>query len=293
LSERVLTTFKPQRGFALHGWLGLGLIAIFWVINWSLEGPRTHWAFFPLWLGYCLTIDALVLFRTSTSLLTRSWRKYTGLFLVSAPVWWLFELINYRVQNWHYDGGELFTPFEFWAFATLSFTTVIPAVFGAAELFASFNFLKRMKPGPVILPTRRVTTGFFLAGLIMLALMWAWPRIFFPFVWLSVYFMMEPVNVWLGNRSLADWVRVGDWRPILALWMGVLMTGFFWEMWNYFSYPKWVYHVPWANCCHVFEMPLLGYGGYLPFALELYAMYHFVTGWLGDRKTSYIQIAAE
>jgi hypothetical protein len=293
LSERVLTTFKPQRGFALHGWLGLGLIAIFWIINWSLEGPRTHWAFFPLWLGYCLTIDALVLFRTGTSLLTRSWRKYIGLFLVSAPVWWLFEIINYRVQNWHYDGGELFTPFAFWAFATLSFTTVIPAVFGAAELFASFGFLKRMKPGPVIQPTRRVTTGFFLAGLVMLALMWAWPRIFFPFVWLSVYFMMEPVNVWLGNRSLADWVRVGDWRPVLALWMGVLLTGFFWEMWNYFSYPKWIYHVPWGNCCHVFEMPVLGYGGYLPFALELFAMYHFVAGWLGDRKTGYIRIAAE
>ena len=28
----------------------------------------------------------------------------------------------------------------------------------------------------------------------------------------------------------------------------------------------------------VFEMPLLGYGGYLPFGLETYVVYHFLTG---------------
>src|SRR5512143_716868 len=113
----------------LHGWAGLLLVLTFWWVNWAWTGLRTHWAFFPLWLGYCLTIDALVLVRTGTSLLTRSWRKYIGLFLVSAPVWWLFEALNERLQNWHYVGSELFTPFQFWAWATLNFTTVIPAVF--------------------------------------------------------------------------------------------------------------------------------------------------------------------
>jgi hypothetical protein len=37
-------------------------------------------------------------------------------------------------------------------------------------------------------------------------------------------------------------------------------------------------------------MPLLGYGGYLPFALELYAIYHLVMGWLGQARTQYIQL---
>jgi hypothetical protein len=191
-----------------------------------------------------------------------------------------FEIINYALRT-GITTGELFTPFEFWAFATLSFTTVIPAVFGAAELFASFSFLKRLKPGPVIQPTRRVTTGFFLTCLTMLALMWAWPRVFFPFVWLSVYFMMEPVNVWLGNRSLGDWVQLGDWRPILALWIGVLLTGFFWEMWNYFSYPKWIYHVPWATAA-MFSRCVVGLRRLLPSVG--YAMYHFLAGWLGTGR---------
>jgi hypothetical protein len=59
-------------------------------------------------------------------------------------------------------------------------------------------------------------------------------------------------------------------------------------MWNYFSYPRWVYHVPWGNWFHIFEMPLLGYGGYLPFALELCAMYHLVAGLFDRKKTDYV-----
>jgi hypothetical protein len=43
-------------------------------------------------------------------------------------------------------------------------------------------------------------------------------------------------------------------------------------MWNYWSWPQWIYHTPGANHLHVFEMPLLGYGGYIPFALELFGL---------------------
>ena len=276
-----------------QGWVGLALVLLFWVLNWTLDGARTHWGFFPLWLGYCLAVDGLVFWRTGTSLLTRSPRKYLGLFLVSAPVWWIFELLNVRTQNWTYVGAEIFSSFEYAFWTTLSFTTVIPAVFGSAELFASFGFVKRLKRGPSIVPDKKTTLTFFALGWLMLFLMLVWPRIFFPFIWLSLYFILEPLNVWLGNRSLAHWTQNGDWRPVIALWLGVLLTAFFWEMWNYYSYPKWIYHVPWGDWLHVFEMPLLGYGGYLPFALELYATYHWVSGLLGQKKTEYIRAVAE
>ena len=276
--------------FPLHGWIGLTLIAIFWVVNWTLSGPRTYWAFFPLWLGYCLTIDALVFWRTGTSLLARGWRKYIGLFLASAPVWWLFEAFNARLQNWRYAGAELFTPLEFGFWATLSFTTVIPAVLGSAELIAGLGFIRRLGRGPLIHPTRLTTLGFFLTGWVMLAVMLVWPRLFFPFLWLSLYFTLEPINIWLGNRNLVERLQHGDWRPVVALWLGVLLTAFFWEMWNFFSYPKWVYDVPWGGWLKVFEMPLLGYGGYLPFSLELYAIYHFLAGLFGRKDTDYIRL---
>jgi len=37
-------------------------------------------------------------------------------------------------------------------------------------------------------------------------------------------------------------------------------------------------------------MPLLGYGGYLPFAMELFAMYHLLVGVLGKRNQDYVQL---
>ena len=279
-----------KRRFPLHGGLGLALIAVFWTLNWTLSGLRTYWAFFPLWLGYCLTMDALVFWRTGTSLLARGWRKYVGLFIVSAPVWWLFEALNLRMQNWVYEGVARFTPLQYTFWTTLSFTTVIPAVFGSAELVASFGFARRLGRGPLIRPDKVTTISFFVAGWIMLALMLAWPRLFFPFLWFSVYFILEPLNVWLGNRSLADHTRHGDWRPVVSLWLGVLLTAFFWEMWNFYAYPKWVYYVAWGGWLKVFEMPLLGYGGYLPFALELYALYHLLAGLLGHKKTDYVRL---
>ncbi|MGD8752976.1 MAG: hypothetical protein PVG14_16195 [Anaerolineales bacterium] len=278
------------RWLPIHGWVGLGLIAVFWPFNWLLEGPRTHLGFFPLWLGYCLIVDALVLRRTGTSLLARDWRKYIGLFLISAPVWWLFELLNWRVQNWYYDGKELFSNATYATLATIAFSTVIPAVFGTAELVASTPIIRNLRRGPTLRPTQRTTWGFFLAGWSMLVIMLVWPRYFFPFIWLCLYFITEPVNVWLGNRHLAKRTRKRDWRPIIALWGGVLLTAFFWEFWNYFSYPKWVYTIPFVEFWHIFEMPLLGYGGYLPFALELYAIYHLITGLLGSGKSTYVQL---
>jgi hypothetical protein len=279
-----------RSGFPLHGWLGLALALIFWAINWAWIGVRTYWAFFPMWLGYCLTVDALVFVRTGTSLLARGWRRYVGLFLISAPIWWAFEALNLRTQNWTYTGIDGFSPASYAFWTTLSFTTVVPAVFGTTELIASFGFLKRVRPGPIIKPNLSTTLAFFLAGWFMLALLLIWPAVFFPFIWLSPYFIIEPLNVWLRNRSLADWTGVGDWRPVIALWMGVLVTAFFWEMWNYFSYPKWIYHVAWGGWLHIFEMPLLGYGGYLPFALELYAFYHLIMGMLRQNQSRYVRI---
>lgn len=282
---------RSTQRWPAHGWLGLALVIVFWALNWSLSGLRTHWGFFPLWLGYCLTVDALVLRRKGASLLTRSPRAYVGLFIISAPSWWLFELLNWRTQNWYYDGRQYFSNLEYAVLASLSFSTVMPAVFGTAELVSTFDWLKRLRSGPRVAPTRATLLGVSIAGWLTLALLLRWPLYFFPFLWLSVYFILEPINVWRGNRSVARYTAEGDWRPVLALWVGCLICGFFWEMWNFFSYPKWIYQVPFVDFLHIFEMPLLGYGGYLPFALELFALYHLVMGLLGRKEThEYIQI---
>ncbi len=285
---------RSIKGLPVHGWLGIALTVTFWMLNWLLSGPRTHWGFFPLWLGYCLTVDALVFSRKGSSLLTRNPVGYVKLFLVSIPAWWLFELLNKRTQNWHYIGGEFLTDLEYAVLASLSFSTVIPAVFGTAELVSTFNRIKRIKRGPAVKPIPITLLVFFIAGWLMLTLLLAYPTYFFPFLWLSVYFILEPLNVFLKNRSLFEYTSGGDWRPVLSLWLGCLICGFFWEMWNFFSYPKWIYDVPFVNFLNIFEMPLLGYGGYLPFPLELFALYHLVIGISGQKDTKgFIQISPD
>lgn len=271
-----------------YGWIGLGLTITSWTLNWSLPGLRTHILFFPLWLGYCLTVDALVYRRTGSSLLTRSAKKYILLFVISAPAWWLFEVINWRTQNWFYLGRESFTDLQYSLFATLSFSTVIPAIFGTAELVSSFEWLKRAKGGPRIGNSNRTIILFFVLGWVMLYLMLNWPRIFFTFVWLSVFFILEPINAWLKHRNLFIYTSRKDWRPVLALWTGCLICGFFWEMWNFYAYPKWIYDVPFVGFFKVFEMPILGYLGYLPFSLELFAFYCLVTGLFSKSGQMYV-----
>jgi hypothetical protein len=283
---------SAQNPFPLQGWVGLGLVAVFWPLSWFADGPRSHWAFFFLWLGYSLAVDGLVFFRTGTSLLSRSWRKYVGLFFASAPAWWLFELLNLRMGNWVYLGVDFLSNGAYNLLSTLAFSTVIPAVFATTELVASFPRFQQSRPGPVIRPNSRTTVIFFILGCGMLGLMMAYPKVFFPFMWISVYFILEPVNIWLSHRSLADYTRTGEWQPILNLWFGVLLTGFLWEFWNFWSWPKWIYVIPYLNFGHIFEMPIFGYLGYLPFSLELFALYHLFAGLL-QKRSSHDDVSGE
>lgn len=285
-------TQLPRRRWPVHGWFGLALVAVFWALNWSLSGLRTHWAFFPMWLGYCLTVDAFVVWRKGTSLATRSPSGYLMLFVISLPSWWLFELLNLRTQNWEYDGAEHFSNLQYFLLCSLSFSTVMPAVFGTAEFVGTFSWLRRIKRGPVIEPTQIVVITAFVAGWLMLGALVIWPRYCFPFLWASVYLILEPINVWLRHRSLLQYTAHGDWRPAVALAVGCLICAFFWEMWNYFSYPKWIYHVPFVGVLHVFEMPLLGYLGYIPFSWELFALYHLVAR-LFRQEANIIEVCPE
>ncbi len=261
---------------ARHGWLGLLLVAVFWPLNWLLPGVRTHVLFFPLWLGYALFVDALVLRRRGTSILTRAPKDFALLFLCSVPGWWLFELINERTQNWQYLGAEQFGDLTYFILASIAFSTVMPAVFETAELVRSFGWMERLARGPRLAPSRALAGAFLGIGLVMLALVVIWPTYFYPFTWGWAFFITVALNLRLGKKTLLNYTKRGDWRPVAALALGALVCGFFWELWNFYSYPKWVYDAPGVNFWHVFEMPLIGFIGYLPFALELHALVHLL-----------------
>jgi hypothetical protein len=259
-----------------HGWVGLVLVAVCWPLNWTLPGIRTAYLFFPLWLGYILVVDALVQVRTGNSIWTTSRRNFVLMFVVSAPVWWLFELINLRTANWEYLGRELFSSFQFNLLSTISFSIVVPAVFETAAFIRSFDWMQRLRTGPRVAATSGVFLGLFAIGLAMLSAMLVWPKIFYPFTWTALVFILEPINQWTGRPHFLEELRQGDWRTVTSLLLAALVCGLFWEMWNYYSFPKWIYHIPVLGFWRIFEMPLLGYGGYVPFALELYALTNFL-----------------
>jgi hypothetical protein len=280
---------SEQNKFPVYGIIGIILVIVFWYLNWNLKGLRTDWAFFPLWLGYCLTIDAITYKRKGDSLLKRNGLSYFFLFLFSVPVWWLFELFNLRMQNWDYIGKQYFTDFQFFILASISFSIVIPAVFETAEFVRTFIKAGKKEPEH---PTKNSTIKLiFSLGLIFLIAILIFPTYFYYLIWISVYFILDPINVWLRNKNLLVYFSNKNFIPIKALSYGCLICGFFWEMWNYFSYPKWVYHLPMVNFMHIFEMPLLGYIGYIPFSFELFAIYQLLAGMISKKRfENYIKI---
>jgi hypothetical protein len=266
-----------QRGsWPWWGWLGLALVAVSWPLTWGLPGMRSHLLFFPLWLGYALVVDGLVLRRRGSSLLARSPAGFARLFAASIPIWWLFELLNRRLGNWIYLGGEGLTGLSYALFASLSFSTVVPAVFETAELVRCWRWTERLAAGPRLPAGPGALAAYFATGAAMLGLLLAWPRWFYPLTWICLILLLDPLCRWLGRRALLTRLARGDWRPAAALAVGALICGFFWELWNFYSLPKWIYHTPGAGFLHLFEMPLLGYGGYLFFGLELYPAVHLL-----------------
>jgi len=195
----------------------------------------------------------------------------------------LFEFFNRRTGYWIYTPVDSFSDFAYAFWCTISFSTVMPAVFSTTELMTTFRWFKQLPAGPRIGRRSATRTGFFLLGWLMLAVVWWWPAYGAAFLWMGLYFILDPLNYWLKRPTLLMQTARGDWRLVLALWAGCLLCGFFWEGWNYYSSPKWIYDVPFVDFWYLFEMPLLGYLGYLPFALELYALYSFLSYCIPDR----------
>lgn len=245
--------------------------------SWLRIEPFSSYSFFPLWLGYILFMDALVVARCGTSLLKRMRMRYLQLFLFSSLFWWLFEAFNVPVQNWHYIVDRPYSPFAYFLLASLNFSTVLPAVMETAEFLSTFDLLHpRLSadtPGPRLPLYLLIIIA--LLGVVSLLLPIFFPHYAFVLVWLCLALLLEPINNFVGRKSALAHIAVGDWRfcvlPLAGLWCGLL-----WEMWNFYALPKWYYTIPFIGFWKIFEMPLLGYSGYLPFAVELFALYQFI-----------------
>ena len=259
---------EPVRGeiWPLQLLTGVVLVAVAWPLAWFGPSPYSEFTFFPLWLGYILTVDGLTLNRSGTSLLTRDWRRFALLFIFSLPLWWLFEFANQFLQNWRYVQARHFVTIVYVGLASLAFSTVMPAIFVTAELYRTFPLFSRARHGFRIAPSRTSLVAIAGLGLLLFSGSLAFPEVMFPFVWIGLFLLIDVVNAFTGGTSVAAQIAQGRWDTVAVLFAAGITCGFFWEMWNFWSLPKWVYDVPYVSRPKIFEMPLLGYGGYLPFA---------------------------
>jgi hypothetical protein len=266
---------QPRRyRMPIWGWFGLGAMLISWGIAWTrapvFASVQRH-SFLMLWLSYILLVNGLCVWRSGRSPMTRDRRGYLMLFPASAGFWWFFEYLNRFVQNWYYEGAEVFSRGEYIIFASLSFATVLPAVISTAALLETVPALNRPftdLPKLRSSQPRRLGIGVLLVAALGLALIGVWPSLLFPLPWLSPLIIGCALAGIAGRPSVLSPLAEGDWRRLVIPPLAALICGFFWEMWNLHSLAKWVYSIPYVHVGKIFEMPVLGYAGYLPFGIE-------------------------
>jgi hypothetical protein len=230
--------------------------------------------FSPLWFSYILVVNALCIRRTGRSLITDRPGFFLLLFPASATFWWFFEYLNRFVQNWYYIGVD-FSPWAYFWYATLPFPTVLPAVLSTRQYLLGMEWINRsyarIKPINFSHPIPAAASILVLAAA-CLAGIGVRPNYLFPFLWVAPLLILICLQTLMKEPHIFSEMAAGDWSSAVAAALAAIICGGFWEMWNYFSLAKWEYSISLVHRFQIFEMPLLGYAGYLPFGLECVAI---------------------
>lgn len=260
--------------FPFWGYAGICAALLSWLIAWtrlSLMQDIQRLTFLPLWISYIVVINALCIRRSGRSLLTHRTPYLLMLFPVSAGFWWIFEYLNRFTANWYYMGTGELSPLRYFLEATLAFSTVLPAVMSTGELIKTYPRLYSGMESYYKLQVKspRAAAVFILtASGACLLLIPVYPELLFPFLWISPVIIILSIQSISGGENFLNGLNSGDWRSVAVYAFAALFCGFFWEMWNYYSEARWIYSIPYVHRFMIFEMPLLGYAGYLPFGIE-------------------------
>src|SRR5581483_1011878 len=237
-----------------------------------------------------LLLDALVHKVKGRSLLVNDRLEFLLVAIISIASWWLFELYNaprFWKSNlelwWHYHNLEpnlwIRRIGYDWAFATIT-----PALLETADLFRATICKSERAAGWLRLSRSILVIPIFI-GMVGVIAPLVWPNEWLaPVIWLSFILLVDPLNALRGSESIVGDLARGDWRRLLALLASGFVCGFLWEFWNYWASAKWTYTVPYFGNIKIFEMPVLGYFGFPPFAVECWVIYIFVRSLLQTNK---------
>jgi hypothetical protein len=193
---------------------------------WKIE-PFHTWYYLFTWYPFLLIVNHGTALRSPEHSLFRGrWRTALALLAWSVPAWLLFEIWNFRLEDWYYVG----VPRGFWARrvgVALSFATVLPGIFFLEEFLRVRGAFERIQ-GPRFRVRGSLEKGLTIAGGLISGLVLAAPTVFFPLLWGIPILLLDP---WLhrgGGPSLLGDLAGGRPGRILRLLAAGLACGLFW-----------------------------------------------------------------
>jgi hypothetical protein len=242
-----------------------------------LVEPVPTWYYHLAWWSYIVAADDVNRRLGGRSLLRDRTAHFRWLAGVSVLWWTLFELVNLRLGNWYYVMSVPWTPLR-WAAGVVAFASVLPGIVETLELLENLGVPRSARTRPLAWSAGKERAVIAL-GLACLVLPLLWPDVFFPLTWGSLVFLLEPWNRRHARRSFLRDLEAGEAGPFLRTLLAGLTCGALWEAWNFWARTKWTYTVPGFEGMKVFEMPLAGFLGFPPFAVECVVFLRFLGAW--------------
>jgi len=253
--------------------VALGVLAAATAGLMLLIEPIPSWYYHLAWWSYIVAADGLNHRLAGRSLIRDQPRRFLALAGASVVWWTLFEAINLRLGNWYYvmDHPQRWLR---WLGGVSAFATVLPGIVETLELIENKGWLRSVPVAPLRWSATRdgLCVGL---GVVCFALPLLWPDQFFPLTWGSFVFLIEPWNRRHARRSFLRDLEGGEAGPLCRTLLAGLVCGVLWETWNYWARTKWIYTVPGFEEWKIFEMPLLGFLGFPPFAVECLVLIRF------------------
>jgi hypothetical protein len=264
--------------FPAFGWIGLIIIVIAEILL-IIDIKIVRIFFTPIvWTGCILFIDALLNKLSGKSYLTYKRKAFFLMLPVSLGCWLIFEAYNLHLMNWKYINLPENMVVRIIGYVW-SFITIFPGVLITSEVIDNWKIFDRFKTRNFVMSIKTLTVWLLIGALFIivpLILPTMYSKYLFALVWMGFVFLLDPINAFLGEHSLFIDLKAGKIDKLFSLFLSGVICGFLWEFWNYWATTKWIYILPFLQKPKIFEMPVVGFFGFLPFAVECYVMWIFI-----------------
>lgn len=285
-------TPTPRKSLPVWFWLGL----LMWGVPMYLfiiRSPGPHWivdwALVPIFWGFTLLLDGIVYaVNNGDSMLAKRPTDLFAIGVMSMSGWMLFDYLNFYIgRNWFYPNAAIVNRnhYEFLIYAVVGSSGFFPMAFQWYYLLRKSRVLNyKYSNGPKIRVPRWLLWLFIVICFVGMYVTPSNPDKWFYFLWLGPLIIISSgltlANVWTPFTP----IRNGNWTALLVFALTYLIQGVLLEGWNYVSASHtengelletynaayWVYSLPFVYKYLIFEMPVVGYLGYLFFSIHCF-----------------------